>query len=81
MSTIRWAPRDQVELDALIKRKAAFENQSMVPLLEVASYINVGGMHTDHEIAMLLRNHADELRDALKPFDSGIRVGTTDRAA
>lgn len=79
----QWTSRDQAELDALQKRKAAFETEARAPLNKLVADL---GLHLGFEAPSLgptppypvrvvdvLIGRADALRDALEPFDSGIR--------
>lgn len=82
----QWTPRDQAELDALQKRKDAFETEARKPLDAVVKQLDLrvgmvnplnpgaGRPHPD-SVSDLLMQHADALRDALEPFDSGVRAG------
>lgn len=83
MSTkeIKWSAADQRELDALTKRKALFEDQRMGALLSVVAKLDFMSEFQVHpeRLASAMRLHADDLRDALAPFDSGIRCATQEQ--
>lgn len=71
----KWTPCHQAELDRLTEQKSQFEKQAMAPLrvLVLKLDICVGTLSRTDEVALALSNNADALRDALAPFDSGIR--------
>jgi hypothetical protein len=66
----RWTHQDEAELQRLTKRKAETIAKNMKPLDALAKKLNTS---SDESLAESLAEHADELRDALEPFDSGIR--------
>jgi hypothetical protein len=83
----QWTPQDQAELDALQERKAAFEAEARKPLDAVVMQLDlrVGLVNPlsirpnkpyPTHVSDLLMRHADALREALKPFGSGIRCGS-----
>jgi len=85
----QWTSRDQAELDALQKRKAAFDAEVRKPLYDVAAAMNLTtndapgwappapNPQVPHQVVVeRLIAFADTLRDALEPFDSGIRYGS-----
>ena len=84
----KWSSRDQAELDTLQKRKAAFESEARAPLMTIAEKLRLTTVPALYpapsmnppaaqvpwlEITKLLAANADALRDALEPFDSGVR--------
>ena len=82
----QWTLRDQAELDALTKRKAAFESEARAPLNKLVASMGLSlGLEAPSlgptppypsRIVDALIARADDLRDALKPFDSGVRCGS-----
>lgn len=78
----KWTPQDEAALKGLAARKEAFESEAKAPLTKfvVQHNLRVGGellnprAHSD-TVALLIAN-ADALRDALAPFDSGVRCGS-----
>lgn len=71
--TSRWTPADEAKLVELAERKARIMSENERPVIELVDkhLYSFGG---DAEaLAEALIVHADELRDALEPFDSGRR--------
>lgn len=66
----RWTIQDEAELQRLTKRKAETIAKHMKPLDEIAKKLNTS---SDESLAESLVWNADALRDALEPFDSGVR--------
>jgi len=66
----RWTNQDEAELQRLLKRKNETIAKNMKPLLALAAHLDTT---SPEDLADDLAAHADELRDALEPFDSGIR--------
>ena len=74
-----WSKRDEYDLQDLLKRKAAFDAVNREPVLKVVKKLRalVGAKadpQKDECVATGLINMADAIRDALAPFDSGIRI-------
>ena len=74
-----WSKRDEYDLQDLLKRKAAFDAAAHAPVLDVAINIRtlVNSMvepDANESLVSALINYADSIRDALAPFDSGIRI-------
>lgn len=75
----KWTLQDEAALKGLVARKEAFESEAKAPLTKFVAQHNlrVGGdvynpkAHSD-TVAFLIAN-ADALRDALAPFDFGVR--------
>jgi hypothetical protein len=85
----QWTSRDQAELDALQKRKAAFDAEARKPLYDVAAAMGLTtsdapswappspNPQIPHQVVVeRLISFAGTLRDALEPFDSGVRCGS-----
>lgn len=82
----QWSPWDEQELQALVKRKQAFESEARAPLNKLIAdmKLNLGfeaptSAPTEpypKRIADAFIARADALRDALAPFDSGVRCGS-----
>jgi hypothetical protein len=77
-----WTSEDQSRLDALVAKKQEFYDKHREPLRKLVKRIldHVGkGEMSDarvNDTVLELELHADELRDLLKPFDSGQRPPT-----
>ena len=74
-----WSKRDEYDLQDLLKRKQAFDAAAHAPVLDVAINIRtlVNSMvepDANESLVSALINYADSIRDALAPFDSGIRI-------
>ena len=78
----RWTPADESRLAELIERKRRITDENMGPVTSLVtsfecevlrSPIQCGG-----DLYPMLRSflidHADYVRDALEPFDSGVRT-------
>lgn len=76
--TIRWTDADERELRSMINRKAVFETQARRPVIDVVQRIRgtLGAVHNESQLVDALITHADAIRDALAPFDSGVREGS-----
>lgn len=74
-NAIRWTDADERELQSMINRKAAFETQARIPVINVVQRIRgtLGAVHNESQLVDALITHADAIRDALAPFDSGVR--------
>jgi hypothetical protein len=83
----QWSAKDQAELDALVKRRDAFNEEARKPLYDVAAAMNLalndasGGAppapnpQRPHRVVVeRLIAFAGTLRDALEPFDSNTRA-------
>lgn len=72
----KWTPNDEAQLQRMLKQKAEFEFEALKPVGEIASDL-AAFLHIRKwgatDIAKFLTEHADKLRDALAPFDSGVR--------
>jgi hypothetical protein len=67
----RWTTQDEHNLQMLLKRKTETTERNMKPLVLIARLLDTDGR--DEELAKSLAQHADALRDALEPCDSGVR--------
>ena len=72
MSRERWTHEDERMLASLVERKNRVTAANMVPLVKLAEELIKET--TAGNLAEALAATAEELRDALEPFDSGIRV-------
>lgn len=81
----KWSNRDEAELKALLSRKKAFEAEARAPLnkivvdmgLSLAPAQSLGPQPPyPSRIVDLMILRAEALRDALAPFDSGVRSGS-----
>ena len=61
----------------LIRRKQAFELTARMPVHDVVARIRtaLGAIYGPDQMVDEFINHADAIRDALAPFDSGVREG------
>lgn len=68
-----WSRRDQAALDDLQKRKQT----ARMPVHAVITRIRaaLGAVYGPDQMVDEFINRADAIRDALAPFDSGIREG------
>lgn len=75
--TYTWTPSHQQQLDDLTVQKARFEEHASPPLMDVIdNHLLDEDEGYSYPRAMLftkMRENADAIRDALAPFDSGIR--------
>lgn len=81
----KWSRQDEAALTELLDRKKAFEAEARAPLnkivvdmgLSLAPAQSLGPQPPyPSRIVDLLVARADELRDALVPFGSGVRSGS-----
>jgi hypothetical protein len=72
-----WTTWNEIDLQNLIKLKAEFEEQAARPLMDVIdNYLldtDEGYSFPRAKLFQAMREHADAVRDALLPFDSGVR--------
>lgn len=71
----RWTAKDQVELERMLDRKRTLEAANMAPLIALVKRLNI------NELARDLADNAESLRDALEPFDSGVRPSAVEGPA
>ncbi len=75
-----WGPSQQAQLDDLTAQKAAFEANATIPLQDVIDrHLLDSDAFAGLPRGMLfaaMRKNADAIRDALAPYDSGIRAAT-----
>jgi hypothetical protein len=81
---VKWSVQDQRALDDLIERKEQFMTINQAPIEEIVVGLTPGHL-TDLEklpvkthalrkyMTEMMINNADQIRDALAPFDSGVR--------
>lgn len=73
---IAWTPQDEERLRALTERKAEFHRRCREPLVlfvEGDCGPPVERFDSARFVNWLIKN-ADDIRDLLQPFDSGVRV-------
>lgn len=72
----RWTQGDENDLQSMIKRKTEFMSNTRKPVSAVVRAIGqtLGGAWTEAQMVDALITNADAIRDALAPFDSGVRV-------
>lgn len=75
---LTWTPRDQAVLADMINRRRTFYERNAVAVKHVVVSIRmgIGSSPTDDELVEELIAKADTIRDALAPFDSGVRAGS-----
>lgn len=76
-----WSNRDEAELSELQKRRQAFidTNKPAVRKAVIACYDGLENQPVRLEgIVNIWIDNADAIRDALAPFDSGVRVAQSD---
>lgn len=74
-----WSNRDEAALNDLQQRRKAFidEHKPAVRKAIVATYEGLDNQPVRLEgIVNVWIGHADAIRDALEPFDSGVRAGS-----
>ncbi len=85
-----WSKADEAELQSMLKRKATFTEEAERPVRSVIVAVrtsldnSLGNCSLDWSdltsndgveiLVATLINYADSIRDALAPFDSGIRI-------
>ena len=72
-----WTPADESRFTEMTARRALVLGARKEKLARVFKKFPVDGI-MDHMIEHLIAN-ADEIRDALLPFDSGVRVAQPDK--
>ncbi len=75
-STPRWTQDDENDLQSMINRRTEFMSKTRKPVIDAVQRIRhtLGAVHNEAQLVDALIAHADAIRDALAPFDSGIRV-------
>lgn len=76
-----WSKRDEAVLQEMIRRKQAFELTARMPVHDVITRIRaaLGAVfYGPDQMVDEFINNADAIRDALEPFDSGVRVAQSD---
>lgn len=76
----RWTSKDEATLVELTERKQRIMAENLKPLEDVAIMVLMEAArqmtNQDTEaVVSAMAAHADALRDALAPFDSGVRPG------
>ena len=69
----KWTREDEAQLLALQKLKEEFERQHRTRLEQVVGRFHFQKMDTEKLVEALIQ-HAEEIRDALNPYDSGVRI-------
>ncbi len=73
----KWSPQDEAAYQELLARRAEFEKARNGPLDKVVNALTHGtGADGVYPTALRLRliQYADDVRDALAPWDSGVRA-------
>jgi hypothetical protein len=76
MQKLKWNPEDERQLQELERRRKLF-NQAHLPNLVKALRTAVGNSVSEHALSSMAFNmtkHADSIRDALEPYDTGVRA-------
>lgn len=69
----RWTNEDERQLMQMQERRARLLKEGFEPLAALVADEALCNCANNKEIAECLMKRADEFRDALEPFDSGIR--------
>lgn len=71
----KWTPNDEAQLQRLLQAKTEFEKTAKKPLLELMHDLmdRLNGAWQYADLVEVMIDRADDLRDALAPFDSGVR--------
>ena len=71
-----WSPMDERVFTEMAQRRERVKKTQMAPVLDIASEIvSLARISVDLEtMSKHLADNADLIRDALEPFDSGVRV-------
>lgn len=75
MQRLKWDMDDERQLRELEERRKLF-NEVHMPIIVKALRTAIGQSMSDQALSSMALNmtrHADEIRDALAPYDSGIR--------
>ena len=72
----RWTKVDENDLQSMLKLKTEFFSSTREPVVDVQRRIRqtLGSVWGEAQLVDALITHADAIRDALAPFDSGIRA-------
>lgn len=73
MTTDRWTQQDEAELKRLTERKRKLFDQNVKAVRKLVINCGLADENSDN-IAENLALNADAFRDALEPFDSGVRT-------
>jgi hypothetical protein len=80
MQKLKWDSQDERKLQELEQRRKLF-NEVNLPIVVKAMRAAIGQSISDQALSSMAFNmtkHADEIRDALEPYDSGVRVKNYD---
>lgn len=69
-----WTQEDERRFNEMAVRRGLVLGKRRESVDRAANHANLYGARTSDELVELLIAHADILRDALQPYDSGIRV-------
>lgn len=75
---IQWTRQQEQHFQALAATRAEALQEIEKPLNELAVRLS---QISQPNLAHFLRTRADEIRDVLEPFDSGVRLQVEDRAS
>lgn len=74
---IQWTRQQEQQFQALAAARAEALKEMEKPVVAIVDKMR--RHHYDHMVSFL-KEHADEIRDALEPFDSGVRLKVEDKA-
>lgn len=72
-----WTQGDEADLQSMLKRKSEFMSKTREPVIIAVRMIRhtLGRVYNETQEVDALITHAEAIRDALAPFDSGVREG------
>ena len=72
----KWTSADEQALQTLTKRKEEIlsAHSELLTAALTNAGLKQGSMSSFQQVLIALRDHADSIRDALQPFDSGMRA-------
>jgi len=79
VSNQTWTTNDEQRLQEMLVRKQLFTSRTRAKLEEVVEQFFYSYMSANDIVDELIK-HADDIRDALQPYDSGVRVAVKDEA-
>lgn len=80
MTKLNWTPRDEQVFQELGARREKVLAARLQAVIEAVRPVANRFKMPVAELADVLSHHADEIRDALEPYDSGCRVAPAEDA-
>ena len=77
MKKEKWTQKDETALQEMQNRKHRIMDANLEPLMKLIKDDCLIDSSNDEAIAAALVDNADAYRDALEPFDSGIRCAVS----